>query len=105
MPVANLQDLFLETLKDMYYVEKKLVRTLPKMAKKASSTDLKDAIEMHLQETEGHVQRLEEVFEAIDRKPVAKKCEALEGLVKEADELIGEIEDAKTCDAAINSSA
>jgi len=105
MSVTTLQDLFVETLKDLYYVEKKLVRTLPKMASKASTPELKEAIEKHLQETEGHVERLEEVFAAIDRKPVAKKCEALEGLIKEAEELLDEIDYERTCDAAIISSA
>jgi ferritin-like metal-binding protein YciE len=66
---------------------------------------LKEAIQSHLTETEGHVERLEEVFAAMDKKPMAKKCEALDGLVKEADEVLAEIEDARTLDAAIISSA
>ena len=105
MAVKTLHDLFHETLKDIYYAEKKLVKTLPKMAKKASAPELKKAIEGHLKETEGHVGRLEEVFEAMDKRLVAKKCEALEGLLKEADEVMAEIEDAETRDAAIISSA
>jgi ferritin-like metal-binding protein YciE len=105
MTVKTLNDLFHETLKDIYYTEKKLVKTLPKMAKKASSPKLKEAIQSHLSETEGHVERLEEVFASIGKKPVAKKCEALEGLLKEADELLAEIEDKRTLDAAIISSA
>ena len=105
MTVKTLDDLFLETLKDLYYAEKKLVQTLPKMAKKATSPTLKEAIERHLGETEIHVTRLEEVFGAMDKKAVSKKCEAVEGLVKEAEELLGEIEDAATLDAAIISSS
>ena len=105
MTVKTLNDLFLETLKDLYYSEKKLVQTLPKMAKKASSPTLREAIERHLGETEAHVTRLEEVFATMDKKPVSKKCEAVEGLIKEAEELLGEIEDASTLDAAIISSA
>jgi len=105
MAVKNLQDLFLETLKDLYYVEKTLVKKLPGMAKKASSPDLKEAIETHLRETEVHVERLDQIFEALGKKPMAKKCDALEGLLKEADETIGEISDAETRDAAIISSA
>ncbi len=105
MTIRTLEDLFVETLKDIYYAEKKLVKTLPKMAKKAVSPQLKQAIQSHLTETEGHVERLEEVFTAMDRKPMAKKCEALEGLVKEADEVLAEIEDARTLDAGIISSA
>jgi len=105
MTIKTLEDLFVETLKDIYYAEKKLVKTLPKMAKKAVSPQLKEAIQSHLTETEGHVERLEEVFAAMDKKPMAKKCEALDGLVKEADEVLAEIEDARTLDAGIISSA
>ena len=105
MTIRTLEDLFVETLKDIYYAEKKLVRTLPKMAKKAVSRQLKEAIQSHLTETEGHVERLEEVFAAMDKKPMAKKCEALDGLVKEAEEVLAEIEDARTLDAGIISSA
>ena len=105
MSVKTLDDLFHETLKDLYYAEKKLVKMLPKMAKMATSPTLKEAIEHHLGETEGHVSRLEEVFGTIDKKPTSKKCEAVEGLVKEAEELLGEIEDAATIDAAIISSS
>ena len=105
MTVNTLNDLFLETLKDLYYVEKKLVKTLPKMAQKASSGDLKDAIQAHLSETEIHVRRLEQVFELLDEKASAKTCEALEGLIREAEEVMGEIADEQTLDAAIISSA
>ena len=103
--INSLNDLFHETLKDLYFAEKKLVKTLPRMAKKATSTRLKEAIHSHLAETEGHVTRLEEIFTMLDKKPIAKKCEAIEGLLKEADEVVAEIEDAETLDAAIVSSA
>lgn len=105
MSVKTLNDLFVETLKDIYYVEKKLVKTLPKMADKAHASELKKAIEDHLAETETHVQRLEQVFELLNQRAVAKTCEALEGLIKEADETTGEIDDDQTLDAAIISSA
>ncbi len=105
MTVKNLEDLFHETVKDLYFAEKKLVKSLPKMMKRASSPQLRAAIQHHLVETESHVVRLEEVFADIDKKPVAKKCEALEGLLKEADEVLTDIEDAATCDAGIISSA
>ena len=88
MAIKTLDDLFNETLKDLYYAEKKLVKTLPKMMKRAGSSHLKGAIEGHLVETEGHVTRLEEVFAMMGKKPVAKKCEAIEGLLKEADEVM-----------------
>lgn len=105
MAVKNLNDLFYETLKDIYYVEKKLVKTLPKMSKKASSPDLKQAIDEHRRETEEQVSRLEQAFEKMGKRAVAKKCEALEGLVSEAEEVMGEVEDKQTLDAAIVSSA
>lgn len=105
MTMNSLNDLFVETLKDLYYVEKKLLKTLPKMAQKASSADLKQAIQSHLSETETHVQRLEQVFELIDQKATAKTCQALEGLIREAEEVMGEITDEQTLDAAIISSA
>jgi ferritin-like metal-binding protein YciE len=105
MAVKTLNDLFLETLKDLYYVEKKLVQTLPKMASKASSPELKQAMEDHLAETETHVERLEQVFQLLEQRASAKKCEALEGLLSEAEEVTGEIDDAQTLDAAIISSA
>jgi ferritin-like metal-binding protein YciE len=105
MAVTTLQDLFEETLKDLYYVEKKLMKTLPMMAEKASSSELKGAIKDHLAETETHVQRLEQIFKLLDKRASAKKCEALEGLIKEAEEVTDEIRDKKTLDAAIISSA
>ena len=100
MAVKTLDDLFHETLKDLYYAEKKLVKTLPKMAKQATSPTLKEAIEHHL-----HVTRLEEVFGTMGKKPTSKKCEAVEGLVKEAEEVLAEIEDGPTIDAALISSS
>ena len=105
MTVTTLSDLFHETLKDIYYAEKKLVNALPKMASKAHSPQLKDALLSHLAETEGQVERLEDVFAAIDKKPLTKKCEAIEGLLKEASELLDEIKDKRTLDAAIISSS
>ena len=105
MSVKTLNDLFVETLKDLYYVEKKLVKTLPKMSEKATSPELRQAMEDHLRETETHVQRLEQVFELLGQRASAKTCEALEGLIREADETTGEIEDEQTLDAALISSA
>jgi ferritin-like metal-binding protein YciE len=105
MTVKTLNDLFHETVKDIYYAEKKLVKSLPKMIKLATSPDLKHAIESHLEETKTHITRLEEVFGIMGKKPVAKKCEAIEGLLKEADEVVGEIEDTEVRDTGIISSA
>ena len=105
MKIQNFEDLFHVMLQDIYYVEKKLVKTLPGMAKKATAPDLRTAIEDHLTETEGHVQRLEQVFELLGKTPKAKKCEALEGLIAEAEEVMSEITDKQTLDAAIIASA
>ncbi|MFT3670490.1 ferritin-like domain-containing protein [Aestuariivirga sp.] len=105
MKIQSFEDLFQDMLQDIYYVEKKLVKTLPGMAKKATAPDLRTAIEDHLTETEGHVQRLEQVFELLGKTPKAKKCEALEGLIAEAEEVMSEITDKQTLDAAIIASA
>lgn len=105
MKIQNLEDLFHNMLQDVYYVEKKLVKTLPGMAKKATTPDLRTAIEDHLEETQGHVDRIEQVFKAMGLTAKAKKCEALEGLLAEADEVTSEIKDEMTLDAAIIASA
>lgn len=85
--------LFVDGLKDIYWAEKHLVKELPKMSKAATSSELKMAIDSHLEETRGHVTRLEDVFENIGLRPQAKKCEAMAGLVKEAQEIIEETTD------------
>lgn len=83
-----LQELFLDSIKDIYYAEKALVKALPKLKKAASSEQLSAAIQDHIEVTKGQVMRLEEVFEALGEKPRAKKCEAIEGLIKEAQSII-----------------
>lgn len=105
MPLNSLADLFHETLRDVYYAEKKLTKTLPKMAKKASNEELSSAITNHLRETEGHVERLEQIFEMIEKPARAKKCQAMDGLLEEGDEFAGEAKDDATRDAAIIASA
>jgi ferritin-like metal-binding protein YciE len=105
MPLNTLEDLFHDTLRDMYYAEKKLTKVLPKMAKKASNEELSAAFTQHLKETEGHVQRLEQVFGLIDKSARAKKCEAMEGLAKEGDHVIEEGEDDAVLDAGLIASA
>src|ERR1700676_3327169 len=84
---SALNELFIDELKDIYWAEKHLIKALPKMAKAATSNELRTAIENHLSETENHVTRLENVFESIGEKAVAKKCEAMAGLVKEGEEI------------------
>ena len=87
---SALNELFIDELKDIYWAEKHLVTALPKMAKAATSEELRNAIESHLAETENHVTRLEDVFDAIDEKAVAKKCEAMAGLIAEGTEIISD---------------
>ena len=86
-----LNELFLEELKDIYWAEKHLTKALPKMRKAATSQELGAAFEQHLAETEGQIHRIEQVFEMLDEKAKAKKCEAMEGLVKEAQGLMDEL--------------
>lgn len=97
----QLEDLFHNTLKDIYFAEKKIVSTLPKMAKAASSPDLKKAFEKHKIETEGHIKRLEEVFGLIEAKPQAKTCDAIMGIVKEGEGIIEEYKGSPALDAAL----
>jgi len=87
---SALNELFIDELKDIYWAEKHLTKALPKMAKGATSTELKTAIENHLKETENHVSRLEQVFTSIGEKAAAIKCEAMAGLLKEGDEILEE---------------
>jgi len=99
---SELMDFFVHQLKDIYWAEKHLVKSLPKMSRSASSQDLKDAFDDHLSVTEEHVNRLEEVFSMLDMKPSAEKCEAMDGLVKEANEIIDETDEGTiTRDAAL----
>jgi len=88
-----LMELFVSSLKDINWAEKQLVKALKKMAKAASSGDVAKAFEDHMTETEGQVERLAQVFESLGKKPTSKKCEAMEGLIKEAEELIEETEE------------
>lgn len=97
-----LQTLFLDSLKDIYYAEKSGAKALPKLAKAATSQQLRGAFEQHAQETNGQVQRLEQIFEQIGKKAQGKKCEAIEGLIREADSLIKETKKgSKTRDVAL----
>lgn len=97
----KLLKVFEDGLKDIYWAEKALTKALPKMAKKASAEELKTALQDHLVETEGQVQRLEQVFELLGKKAQAKKCEAMAGLIKEGEELMEENDKGVMRDAAI----
>ena len=97
-----LEKFFIDQLKDIYYAEQHLVKSLPEMQKAATSEELEDAFEEHLKQTERHVKRLEKVFQLVKQKPEGKKCEAIEGLVREAKSIISETkEGTMTRDAAL----
>src|SRR3954467_7843393 len=98
---SKLMKLFEDELKDIYWAEKALTKALPKMAKNATSPDLSDAILNHLKETEGQVANLEEVFSLLEKKPQAKKCEAMAGLIKEGQEIMKEADKGGMRDAGI----
>ena len=100
-PATDLKALFVEGLKDMYWTEKALTRELPKMSKKASSEELSEAIDQHLEETEKQVKRLEKIFSHIGKTAQGKKCEAMVGLIKEAEQMISEATDGIVRDATI----
>jgi ferritin-like metal-binding protein YciE len=101
MKSSQLMKLFEDELKDIYWAEKALVKAIPKMIKNATSRELIDALKSHLTETEKQVARVEQVFESIDKKATAKKCEAMEGLVKEVEEIMESCEEGAMCDAGI----
>ncbi len=101
MQSSQLMKLFEEELKDIYWAEKALTKAIPKMIKNATSEDLIEALENHLAETEEQIKRVEQVFEIIGKKATAKKCEAMEGLIKEAEEIMEECEEGAMCDAGI----
>ena len=101
----QLEELFHDTLKDIYYAEKKILTALPKMAKAAQNEDLAAAFEKHEGETEEQISRLEQVFELIDEKPQGKKCAAIEGILEEGQEIIKEYKGSPALDAGLVSAA
>lgn len=101
MQSSQLMQLFEEELKDIYWAEKALTKAIPKMIKNATSDELTEALENHLKETEEQVKRVEQVFEILGKKANAKKCEAMEGLLKEAEEIMEECEEGAMRDAGI----
>jgi ferritin-like metal-binding protein YciE len=100
-----MNDLFVHTLRDIYYAEKQIVKTLPTMIEKASDPQLKDGFRNHLRETENHVKRLEQVFQNIGQKAQGVDCPAIDGIIEEADEVTGEVEDKAVLDAALIAAA
>jgi ferritin-like metal-binding protein YciE len=105
MQMESLQELLIEEMRDIYSAENQLLKAMPKMAKKASNPQLKKALETHMKETEGQVQRLQKVFEKLGKKPTGKKCAAMEGLIEEGKEMMGEDMEEDTMDAALISIA
>jgi ferritin-like metal-binding protein YciE len=103
--MKTLKDLFLDELADMYDAERRIVKALPKMAKAATRPDLKAAIQSHLKETEGHVTKLEKVFQSFDKKAKGKTCEATVGLLEEGDEIAAEFKGSPAINAALISAA
>ena len=99
--MKNLEDLFHGLLQDVYYAEKQLLKTLPKMAKKASSEELAQAFTTHRDQTEGQIGRLEQAFEMIGKTPRAKKCDAILGIIEEGKEVMEEAEDDEVLDAGL----
>ena len=101
MAENGLRELYLSELKDLYNAENQLVKALPKMAKAATSEVLREGFEEHLEQTKGHVERLEQIFEALGESPKGKKCAGMEGLVKEGSEVMDEDFEGAVMDAAL----
>src|SRR6267378_5220761 len=101
----DINDLFLDTLKDIYYAEKQILKALPKMAKAAQSGKLRQAFEKHHQETEGQVERLEQIFELIDKPARGKTCDAIVGILDEGKEIMEEYKGTEALDAGMLAAA
>ena len=99
--IQTMQDLFVHTLRDIYYAEKQIVKALPSMVDKATDADLKQDFTDHLEETRNHVTRLEEAFHIIDETAKTVPCPAIDGILKEANEIAGDVEDKDALDAAL----
>ncbi len=105
MTKDSLKHLYVDELKDLFSAEKQLTKALPKMAKAATSVDLREGFEQHLEQTKGHVERLEEIFEQLEERPGGKKCMGMEGLVKEGSEIMSEDFGDEVMDAALIAAA
>ncbi len=105
MKLSSLQDLFLHTVQDVYYAEQQIVKALPEMAGKAQDPDLRDAFQAHEAETTGQIERLKRVFEMLGESPKGVKCHAIEGILKEAKEIMGDCDDPNALDAGMIAAA
>ena len=103
--IETLDDLFVHQLQDVYYAENQITKALPKMISKATDPQLREGFETHLRETEGQIRRLEKVFEMHGRTPRAVDCPAIDGIIEEADETAGDVDDKSVLDAALLASA
>jgi ferritin-like metal-binding protein YciE len=103
--IRTMEDLFMHQLRDIYYAEKQIVKALPKMIDKASDSDLKTGLRHHFDETKNQVTRLEQVFEMMDGRAKTVDCPAIDGIIKEANEVIGDVEDKDVLDAAMIAAA
>lgn len=99
--MKTLKDLFVHTLQDIYYAEQKIVESLPLMIEKAETNELRNVLNAHLAETEKQIERLDQVFELCDETPSTEECEAVDGLLEEAEEIMSEIDDKSVLDAGI----
>jgi ferritin-like metal-binding protein YciE len=105
MAQKTLDDLFYDTLKDIYYAERQILKTLPKMARAAQASELKAAFEQHREETQGQIERLQQVFEIIGKRAQGKTCEAIQGIIAEGEEIMEEFKGSPALDAGLISSA
>lgn len=108
MPTSKektLDDLFYDTLKDIYYAERKIIKALPKMARAAVSPELRAAFEKHKEQTQEHIERLQQVFEILGKRAQGKTCDAIEGIITEGEEIIDEFKGTRALDAGLISSA
>jgi ferritin-like metal-binding protein YciE len=103
--IETMEDLYLHTLQDIYYAEQQIEKALPKMIEKAGDSGLREGFEHHLSETHDHVRRLEEIFRLLGKVPKGATCPAIDGIIKEANEVSGEIGDPDVLDAALASAA
>ena len=103
--IKTMDDLFLHTLRDIYYAENKIVKALPDMIAKATNPELKAGFEKHRSETEGQIGRLEQIFQLLDVEAEGVKCPAIDGILEEADDVGGEVDDPRVLDAALIASA
>ena len=103
--IKTMDDLFVHTLRDIYYAEKQIVKSLPEMVEKATDAGLKRGFQEHLKQTENHVKRLEQVFEKLGEEPKGVDCPAIDGIIDEAEDVAGEVDDKAVLDAALIAAA